>query len=65
MDVEDLIDANPEINPEKLQIGDEVKLLVPKSMITVATVEEIRYREKVNYEVEIEEDKICIKLKRK
>ncbi len=65
MDVEDLIDANPEINPEKLQIGDEVKLLVPKSMITVATVEEIRYREKVNYEVEIEEDKNMYKTEKK
>ena len=65
MDVEDLIDANPDINPEKLQIGDEVKLLVPKSMITVATVEEIRYREKVNYEVEIEEDKNMYKTEKK
>src|SRR5699024_7544708 len=65
MDVEDLIDANPEIKPEKLQIGDEVKLLVPKSMITVATVEEIRYKEKVNYEVEIEEDKNMYKTEKK
>lgn len=57
MDVEDLVDANPDIEPEKLQIGDEVKLLVPKSMITVATIEEVKYKEKVNYEVKVEEDK--------
>lgn len=57
MDVEDLVDANPDIDPEKLQIGDEVKLLVPKSMITVATIEEVKYKEKVNYEVKVEEDK--------
>ena len=65
MDVEDLIDANPDINPERLQIGDEVKLLVAKSMITVATVEEIRYKEKVNYEVEIEEDPNMYKTEKK
>ena len=65
MDVEDLIDANPDINPEKLQIGDEVKLLVPKSLITVATVEEIRYKEKVNYEVKVEEDKNMYKTQKK
>ncbi len=65
MDVEDLIDANPDINPEKLQIGDEVKLLVPKSMITVATVEEVKYKEKVNYEVKIEENKNMYKTEKK
>ena len=65
MDVEDLIDANPDINPEKLQIGDEVKLLVPKSLITVATVEEVKYTEKVNYEVEVEEDKNMYKTQKK
>ena len=65
MDVDDLIDANPDINPEKLQIGDEVKLLVPKSMITVATVEEVKYKEKVNYEVKVEEDKNMYKTEKK
>ncbi|NMB06758.1 MAG: peptidoglycan DD-metalloendopeptidase family protein [Tissierellia bacterium] len=65
MDVEDLIEANPEINPEKLQIGDEVKLLVPKSLITVATVEEVKYTEKINYEVEIEENKNMYKTEKK
>ena len=65
MDVEDLIEANPDINPEKLQIGDEVKLLVPKSLITVATVEEVKYKEKVNYEVKVEENKNMYKTQKK
>ena len=53
MSVEDLIAANPDRDPEKLQIGDEVKLLVPKSMVTIATVEEVKYTEKVDYEVKL------------
>ncbi len=60
-----LIAANPERNPEKLQIGDEVKLLVPKSMVTVATTEEVNYTEKVNYEVKVEHDKNMYKTEKK
>ena len=65
MNVEDLIEANPDKNPEKLQIGDEVKLLVPKSMLTVATVEEVKYKEKVDYEVKVEYDKKMYKTEKK
>ncbi len=65
MSVEDLIKANQDKNPEKLQIGDEVKLLVPKSMLTVATVEEIKYTEQVDYEVKIEYDKKMYKTEKK
>lgn len=52
--MEDLEAANLDKNPDKLQIGDEVKLIVPKSLITVATVAEIEYTERLNYESEIE-----------
>lgn len=52
--VEDLIAVNPDKDPEKLQIGDEVKLLMPKSMVTVVTVEEVKYNEKIDYDVKVE-----------
>ena len=65
MTVEDLIQANSDKNPEKLQIGDEVKLLVPKPMITVATVETVKYKEKVDYEVKVEHNKNMYKTEKK
>lgn len=54
MSVDDLIAANPDKEPEKLQIGDEIKLVVSKPLITVETVEEVRYTEKTKYEVNVE-----------
>lgn len=65
MDVDDLVEANPDVNPERLQIGDEVKLMIPKSLITVATIEEIQYVEKTNYEVIVEENKDMYKTEKK
>lgn len=64
MNVEELEEVNPDKDPGKLQIGDEVKLLVPKPMLTIATTEELKYKEKVNYEVKIEEDKNMYKTKK-
>ena len=55
--VDELVEANLDKDPKKLKPGDEVKLLVPKSKITVATVEEIEYVEDTNYEVQVEYDK--------
>lgn len=54
LSVDDLITANPDKTPEKIQIGDEVKLVVSKPVITVSTMEEVEYTEKINYETEIE-----------
>lgn len=54
--VEDLVSANPERNPTDLRPGDEVKLTIPTSKITVATTEEVKYSEKLNYDVKVEED---------
>ncbi|MBU5437993.1 peptidoglycan DD-metalloendopeptidase family protein [Tissierella sp. MSJ-40] len=54
MSVDDLIAANQDKNPEKLYPGDEIKLVVPKSMLTVATIEEVEYTENINYDVKIE-----------
>lgn len=52
--VDELVAANSDKNPERLQIGDEVKLVMPKAMLTVATTSEIEYTEKINYEQEVE-----------
>lgn len=65
MSVEELIEANSDKNPEKLQIGDEIKLLVPKSLLTVETIEEIQYKEKTDYEVMIEYDDNMYKTEKK
>lgn len=54
--VEDLVAANPDSNPSKLKPGDKVSLTIPTSKITVATVEEVQYSEKLNYDVEVEEN---------
>lgn len=55
--VDELTAANLEKDPKKLKPGDEVKLLVPKSKLTVATVEEVEYIEDTKYEVKVEYDK--------
>lgn len=52
--VDELIAANPDKNPDRIQIGDEVKLVVPKPVLTVATIAEVEYTEKIKYETEIE-----------
>ena len=49
-----MIAANPDKVPEKLQIGDEVKLVVPKPVLTVETVSEVEYTDKIKYETKIE-----------
>ncbi len=54
MSVDELIEANQDKNPDKLQIGDEIKLVVPKPVLTVATVAEVEYTENVKYETEYE-----------
>ncbi len=52
--VDELIAVNPDKTPEKLQIGDEVILVVPKPVLTVATITEVEYTERIKYETEIE-----------
>lgn len=56
MDVDDLIAANTDKTPESLQIGDEVKLLMEKPLITVEGAKEVEYIETVNYDQEINYD---------
>ncbi len=54
--VDELIAANPDVNPQKMKPGDEVKLVVPASLLTVATTTEIQYNEETEYETIIEKD---------
>ncbi|MFA5577459.1 MAG: G5 domain-containing protein, partial [Tissierellaceae bacterium] len=63
--VDDLITANQDKNPDKLQIGDEIKLIVPKPVLTVATVAEVEYIEKIKFDTETEYDKNMYKTDRK
>jgi len=53
--VDNLIKANPDRNPEVIQIGDEISLVVPKPYISVVTYEEATATEKMPYEVEYTE----------
>ncbi len=52
--MEELIEANPDGDPDKLQIGDEVKLIKTKPLLTVATVSNTTYEEVVKFESEVE-----------
>lgn len=54
--VNDLIKANPEVVPERLQIGQEVSLIVPEPLINVCTVENVTYNEKIKYDVVYEDN---------
>ncbi len=52
--IEDLQKANPGANPEKIKIGQEINLVVPKSLIRVKTVEDVTYIDKIPYEQKLE-----------
>ncbi len=54
--VDDLIAANQDKTPERLQIGDEIKLTTPKPLITVQVVEEVEYTASTDFEVKTEYD---------
>ena len=52
--MEELELANPEIEPTRMKPGDEVKLVLPTSKITVEIVRELEYTERLDYEVKVE-----------
>jgi len=56
MSVKDLEEANPEYNPDKLQIGDVLKLVKMDPAIHVTTVAEVTEVKKVPYGVKVEND---------
>jgi len=51
----DLEAANPNVKPETLQIGQEISLIVPKSLISVCTVEKAEYIDNIPFEVAYED----------
>lgn len=55
LSVDDLVEANPSIDPEKLQIKQKINLVVAKPLLTVATVEKGKYEEDIPYESKFEE----------
>lgn len=53
--VDDLIKANPNVVPERLQIGQEVSLIVPKPLITVALAYKAQYSEGIPFDIQYED----------
>lgn len=54
--VADLIKANPDVKPERLQIAQKISLIVPKPLITVGTVEMAEYAEAIPFDIEYEDN---------
>ncbi|MFZ5968290.1 MAG: peptidoglycan DD-metalloendopeptidase family protein [Bacillota bacterium] len=63
--VDDLVKANPDIKPEKLQLKQKINLIVPKPLITVATVEKVEFQENIPYETIFEETSAMYKGEKK
>ena len=54
MKLSELIDSNPQMNPDKLAIGDEISLTQAVPVATVKTVEIATYNMPVEYEITYE-----------
>lgn len=52
MSLDDLISANPDSDPEWIQIGDELNLIVPKPFVNVQVKRKVVQEEKTPYETE-------------
>ncbi len=52
MSLDELISANPTSDPERIQIGDELNLVVPKPFINVQVKRKLEQEEKTPYETE-------------
>lgn len=65
MKMEDLEEANPDFNPDKLQIGDEIKLVKLDPLIHVTTVAEYTEVKSVPYTVKVESDNNMLRGKEK
>jgi len=53
--IDDIEKANPGLEPEKLQIGQEISLIVPKPLVSVRTKEYVELVEEIPFETEYEE----------
>lgn len=65
MSLEDLEKANQGKDPEKIFLGDEVNLIVPKSIVTIVTIEQVSYEKEIGYETEVEENSSMYKNEKK
>lgn len=52
MSLDDLITANPNADPERIQIGDELNLVVPKPFLNVQVKRKVVQEEKTPFETE-------------
>lgn len=52
MSLDDLVSANPQSDPENIQIGDELNLIVPKPFINVQVKRKVIQEEKMPFETE-------------
>lgn len=50
LSVDKLREANPQLQGDKLQIGDELSLVVPEPLVNVVTVEQVSLSERVPYQ---------------
>lgn len=53
--VEDLERANPDVDPKRLQIGQQLSMIVPKPFVTVVTEEIVTMEENIPFETEYSE----------
>lgn len=61
MSVEKLLEANPQIKPELLQIGDTLNLISPKPLLTVCVVEKATLQEEIPFEITYKDSKTLYK----
>ncbi len=52
MTLDDLISANPDSDPEFIQIGDELNLVVPKPFLNIQVKRKVKQEEKTPFETE-------------
>lgn len=55
MPLDDLISANPQSDPERIQIGDELNLIVPKPFLNVQVKRKVVQEERTPYETKYTE----------
>ena len=61
LDMDDIMKANPGIDPKRLQIGQEISLVVPKPLVSVKTKEYIELVEGIPFETEYEQTDVLYK----
>jgi spore germination protein YaaH len=63
MTVEEIIQANPEINPTIIHIGDEINLVVPKPYLNVEVTYLHTYTQNIPYQIKIKKDSNLARIK--